>query len=76
VLDIVIGVVLIDNIEFKFAGMLFGGVCAISIYKGLGLVFIEVLRAGYFIIVSSFFYIYFNSSYSYLFCFLIFIRLF
>ena len=39
VLVMIDSVVFMDDMEFKFAGMLFGGVHAISVYNGLGLVF-------------------------------------
>ena len=38
---IVDGVVPMDDMEFRFVGMLFGGICTTSMYDGFGLVFAE-----------------------------------
>lgn len=47
------GVVSMDDIEFKFAGELFGGVLATFAYDGFGLVkAVVVVRAGLFEMVS------------------------
>ena len=47
------GVVPIDDIEYTFAGTLFGSVRATSAYEGLGLVFAESLRAAFVEMTSS-----------------------